>query len=119
MSSTETDATIPTLVRVWRRDRDDRPHYLEQTTGEGSPRRLTLFKEEHVIGRGDDADIPIASQRASRQHAVLARKGLDYVLRDNNSRNGVFLNGLRVHTVVLREGDVVQIGDCAFTYREG
>jgi pSer/pThr/pTyr-binding forkhead associated (FHA) protein len=37
---------------------------------------------------------------------------------DNDSRNGVFLNGVKVHSAVLRDGDVIQVADSVFVYHE-
>lgn len=39
-------------------------------------------------------------------------------MRDNDSRNGFYLNGLRVYSAMLREGDVIQVTDCVFVYHE-
>ena len=33
--------------------------------------------------------------------------------------NGIVLNGLKVHSAVLRDGDQVQLGDVVLSYREG
>lgn len=49
----------------------------------------------------------------------MTRQGIDYVLRDENSHNGIFLNGIKIHSAVLREGDIVQIADSVFVYQEG
>jgi pSer/pThr/pTyr-binding forkhead associated (FHA) protein len=38
---------------------------------------------------------------------------------DLESSNGVFLNGVRVHSAALHEGDVIQIGDAVLVFREG
>ncbi len=119
MSEYIADATIPTSIIVARKDRDVRPHYLEQTEGEGAPKRITLDSAELIIGRAEDAGVRLASQRASRQHAVLTRRGGDYTIRDNESRNGVYLNGLKIYSALLRDGDIIQLSDCVFIYREG
>lgn len=113
------DATISTQVVIARMDRDVRPHHLEQIDGEGAPQRIVLDQPEMIIGRAEDAGIRLLSQRASRHHAVLARRGVEYAIRDNDSRNGIFLNGVKVHSAVLRDGDIIQIADCVFTYHEG
>jgi pSer/pThr/pTyr-binding forkhead associated (FHA) protein len=52
-------------------------------------------------------------------HARLQRLDDEYSVEDLDSRNGVFLNGLRVHSAVLRDGDQLQLGDAVFTYTEG
>jgi len=101
-----------------RKQRVVRPHWLEQEEGVGAPQKIKLDQGRLVLGRADDADIKIRHPKASRHHAVLLRKNGEYQLRDNGSRNGIYLNGLRVHSAILREGDVVQITDCVFLYHE-
>ncbi len=95
-----------------------RQHWLEQVEGAGAPATYFLTTERVVLGRSESADIQINSAKASRQHALLERSGVDYILRDNDSRNGVYLNGLRIHSAVLREADTVQVTDCVFIYHE-
>ena len=74
-----------------------------------------------VIGRGDDrhvvrsADGHTMSLRlggpwASTQHASIRAIGGDFILEDLGSRNGTFVNGARVASAVLREGDIIEIG---------
>jgi len=118
MSTQANGATIFTRIMVARRERQARPRFLEQLDGPEAPRKFKLDKEDMVIGRAEDADVRLTSSRASRQHALLHRRGEDYVVRDNDSRNGIFLNGLKVHSAALRDGDTVQFADCVFTYHE-
>jgi pSer/pThr/pTyr-binding forkhead associated (FHA) protein len=47
----------------------------------------------------------------SRRHACIARKGENVVLREAGSTNGTFVNGLKVASAVLKNGDIVRIGD--------
>ena len=37
---------------------------------------------------------------------------------ENDSDHGVLLNGVQVHAAVLRDGDVIQVADSVFVYRE-
>jgi pSer/pThr/pTyr-binding forkhead associated (FHA) protein len=37
---------------------------------------------------------------------------------DNDSHNGILLNGVRVHSAVLRDGDVIHVADSVFVFRE-
>lgn len=104
---------------IMRRERKTRSYYFEQVEGEAAPRRISLEKTKLIIGRSETADIVVNSMRASREHASMTRKGIDYVLRDENSHNGIFLNGIKIHSAVLREGDIVQIADSVFVYQEG
>jgi pSer/pThr/pTyr-binding forkhead associated (FHA) protein len=118
MSTSRFEATIETNVSVVRSERETRGHSLEQIQGEGAPQRFDLERAQFVIGRAENADIRLASQKASRQHAILNLRGTDFVIRDNDSHNGIFLNGVKIHSAVLRDGDVIQIADCAFVFRE-
>lgn len=119
MATNKTDATILTSIVAARRVRDVRPYYLEQTEGQNASQKIALSSQELVLGRAEDADIRIASQRASRQHAFLRRTGSDYTIRDNESRNGILLNGIKIYSAVLRDGDIIQVADSVFIYHEG
>ncbi len=70
-----------------------------------------------TIGRSTDNDIVIQDVLASRHHAFLTQTPLGTEIRDAHSVNGTFVNGVRVGSAVLTEGDVVTIGnvDLVFT----
>ncbi len=70
-----------------------------------------------TIGRATDNDIVIQDVLASRHHAFLTQTPLGTEIRDAHSVNGTFVNGVRVGSAVLTEGDVVTIGnvDLVFT----
>ena len=90
---------------------------------EGPPavknRRLKLEADALILGRAADADLCLESEELSRHHAQLTRRNGEYTCTDLDSLNGVFLNGLRVHSVLLRDGDQLQLGDVTLLYREG
>jgi ABC-type multidrug transport system ATPase subunit len=64
-----------------------------------------------TIGRANDNDIVIQDVLASRHHAFLVDSPLGTEIRDAHSVNGTFVNGVRVGSAVLNEGDVVTIGN--------
>lgn len=70
-----------------------------------------------TIGRSTDNDIVIQDVLASRHHAFLTQTPLGTEIRDAHSVNGTFVNGVRVGSALLTEGDVVTIGnvDLVFT----
>ena len=74
------------------------------------------------IGRANDNDIVIPDVLASRHHATLiptpGRPGAAEI-RDERSINGTFVNGQRVDSVVLHEGDVVTIGNIDLIFAGG
>ena len=63
-----------------------------------------------TIGRASDNDIVIPDVLASRHHATLVLTPLGTEIQDR-SINGTFVNGTRVGSAILREGDVVTIGN--------
>jgi S1-C subfamily serine protease len=86
---------------------------LRFTTGAWSGKEIRLRDGEVRIGREPNLDvvIPAEDQRfVSRVHAVIAREGDSYVVRDLESTNGTFVNGARVQSAVLSEGDEIQFG---------
>ncbi len=86
----------------------------------------TLFhldRAETIVGRSQRADINVDDDGVSRAHARLRRDGDgDVWLEDLGSRNGTFINGLRVRSVTrLTDGDKLQLGRgtiLKFTYHD-
>ena len=66
------------------------------------------------IGRAPDNDVVISDLSVSRHHAELRRIGVSYQIADLNSHNGTFVNGQRIATAPLTEGDIVGIGPSTF-----
>jgi len=60
---------------------------------------------------GADGDVALDDPKLSRQHATITRVGVIVEIRDHDSRNGTFVNGIRIEAGKLRPGDVVRIGD--------
>jgi pSer/pThr/pTyr-binding forkhead associated (FHA) protein len=93
-----------------------RPHVLiSKRRGE----KFVLDSNDYVMGRGEQATLMLDSEEVSRAHAKLTRTDGEYTVEDLGSRNGIMLNGLKVHAAVLRDGDEIQLGDVTLTYREG
>lgn len=80
--------------------------------------RFPLDRPEQVLGRGSDAELRVDSEELSRRHARFTVRDGEVTCEDLDSKNGVFLNGVRVHSVVLRDGDLLQMGTVVFLYRE-
>jgi hypothetical protein len=92
---------------------------LEMVRGAGAPKLWALIGDETVIGRSGQANICIESSLLSRKHVEIRKQGPEFRLKDLDSANGVYLNGVRVHSVGLHEGDTIQIGDVVFIFHEG
>jgi ABC-type multidrug transport system ATPase subunit len=72
-----------------------------------------------TIGRANDNDIVIQDVLASRHHAFLLQSPLGTEIRDAHSVNGTFVNGVRVGSAVLGEGDVITIGNVDLVFSDG
>ena len=66
--------------------------------------------QELTIGRAYSNLLRLDGDEISRVHAIVYRRGPEYVIRDLDSKNGVSLNGLRVSTAALKSGDEIRIG---------
>jgi ABC transport system ATP-binding/permease protein len=71
-----------------------------------------------TIGRASDNDIVVPDVLASRHHATLVLTPLGTEIQDRSS-NGTFVNGTRVGSAILTEGDVVTIGNVDLVVRGG
>jgi transcriptional regulator of acetoin/glycerol metabolism len=65
---------------------------------------------ELFIGRDEGCAAQLSGQDVSRRHAVVRVQGPHSVLVDLGSRNGTWVNGRRVKSIVLAAHDVVRIG---------
>ncbi|HLY31967.1 MAG TPA: FHA domain-containing protein, partial [Ktedonobacterales bacterium] len=77
-----------------------------------------LRNERTTIGRSRESDIFLEDLAVSRTHAIITREASGrYILRDNNSANGVFVNGERITEHLLEEGDEIQIGQTMLAFQ--
>jgi hypothetical protein len=69
-----------------------------------------------TIGRSPDCAIFLDDVTVSRKHAVFSQQGERWVLEDQGSLNGTFVNRDRVETTELSDGDDLQIGKYRLTF---
>ncbi len=98
---------------------------------EETPERLFIRRELRLIGaielrdgpltigRAPDCDIHLPHEAVSRQHARLERRDGGWRIIDNESVNGVRVNGIRVQDAALHNGDVVEIRPFAINLAGG
>ena len=70
----------------------------------------TFDKEEIRIGSMDDNDIVLSDDTVSRYHCRIIQDDTSYILADNTSTNGTFINKVRVRDAFLRPGCIVSVG---------
>ncbi|MDQ7778485.1 MAG: sigma 54-interacting transcriptional regulator [Planctomycetota bacterium] len=75
-----------------------------------------LVEGNLTMGRSEENDIQLTGHGISRVHARVTKKGARFFIKDTGSKNGVHVNGKRVTESVLRDGDIVQIGNVVMAY---
>jgi hypothetical protein len=111
-SVTDVVATTGTIVR-----NTQIPHlviHLPKRTWEAQ-----FTKERLTIGRDEENDIPIPDPSISRQHAAVERRGDAYVIRETQSKNGIWLGKQRVEEHSLKDGDILSLGRAKLIYKGG
>jgi predicted RNase H-like nuclease (RuvC/YqgF family) len=83
-----------------------------------APKRFVLTKRTVTVGRGPHCDLQIVTHFVSREHARLTVSGDATLIEDLGSRNGVFVNSVRVDRRQLQQGDLVTIGETQFRFVE-
>ncbi len=84
--------------------------YLVLAAEEGRASAYWPLDATKTIGRDAGADIRIELEGVSRKHLRIVVDGDRLIAQDLQSRNGLFVNGERVETARLVEGDAVQLG---------
>jgi len=83
--------------------------YLRLYTGDTLKQQWALADGRLTIGRAEDNDVVLPDTGVSKHHAYIERSGNSYVIVDNGSANGVFVNGYKVKTQNLKYWDEIQI----------
>jgi hypothetical protein len=85
--------------------------------------RYPLMGAMTILGRDDSADIILDDPGISRRHSELrvTTDGPHFVstIRDLGSTNGTYVNGERITTTHLEDGDRVTVGRTSITFRTG
>ena len=81
-------------------------------TRDGKTLSEHVFKEKKMlIGRSDFADVIVDDDYVSKIHAVLLLFSDALVLLDLNSANGTTVNSVRVRKTILKDGDIIMLGN--------
>ena len=83
--------------------------------------RWELAEGEILVGRGLEGEgvisFPEGERDISSEHALFRRVKNGFWVQDKGSRNGTFVNGKRVESAELRDGDRVAVGNVTFEAR--
>jgi len=78
--------------------------------------QVEMNKDEMTIGRSADSDIVLDNAGVSSHHAWIQKETGGYVIDDNDSSNGVFVNGNKIDQHRLEYRDEIQIYNYVLKY---
>ena len=90
---------------------------LQVTQGAHRGRYYGLGNRPLTGGRDPARDIQLIDPKISNKHFQIRRRDEQYVIVDLHSRNGVFVNGVKVEEHVLEDGDEIRLGDTRLLFR--
>jgi pSer/pThr/pTyr-binding forkhead associated (FHA) protein len=78
-----------------------------------------LTAPETLVGRNPTTDITLLDENISREHTIILRDEDtgEYSIEDLQSTNGTKVNGKRVRSAVLAQGDEIEIGHTRFRFQ--
>src|SRR5271169_6650612 len=77
---------------------------------------FSLDETEFSVGRNPSNRLSVSDPSLSRQHCIIFSRDGQYQMRDLESRNGSFVNGVPVRERTLADGDEIQIGNSLFLF---
>lgn len=81
-------------------------------------REFEIVDNEVHMGRELDNTLRLPDPSISRHHCVLRKVAGGYEIQDLQSSNGVLVNGSRVQTSPLRDGDRITLGQVHLTFQD-
>ncbi len=78
--------------------------------------RFPILRVKTKIGRDETMDVVIDNVGVSRHHASVEYDGRGFIVRDEGSQNGIFVNGNRSSQAAVTEGDVIGIGKFSLVF---
>lgn len=90
---------------------EESPHqaYLRVLAGP-APGQIFRVGDGGDLGRGESVSFHVPDSQISRRHARLRSIAGEVVLQDLGSTNGTFVNGERIESRRLRDGDTIGLG---------
>src|SRR3954471_174353 len=85
---------------------------LRLVPASGPPFEVT--KDSALIGREPSCDISITDGSISRRHAKIEKRGDNWVVVDQASANGTFIDSQKVGEAPLKAGQELRLGAVAF-----
>lgn len=85
-------------------------HYARQS-------RCLVSSLPAIFGRDEKDDVRLADPWVSHSHCELFQQGGLLIVRDLDSKNGVFMHGIRIREAEVLPGDCLTLGRTEITFR--
>lgn len=93
--------------------------WVRVLAGRNEGKDYILSKPMTILGRDERADVPLFGDPAlAPQHAAIRMENGRHVLLDGGTPVGTLVNGQRVQQQLLRDGDMIQLGQVRILFRE-
>ena len=80
--------------------------------------KIAVIRDNISVGRAAENDVTIKDDAISKRQFHIKKTNKGYNLIDLKSANGTFVNGERVKSVILKNKDVIKIGDEIIVFEE-
>jgi transcriptional regulator with PAS, ATPase and Fis domain len=90
---------------------------VEVSSGPDLGRRARVDRPTFVIGTGDSADLRLSDSTVSREHLRLSLSPNGVHLRDEGSKNGTWIGGVRIADVTVTRDTALELGTTAVALR--
>lgn len=80
--------------------------------------KIAVIRDNISVGRASENDVTIKDDAISKRQFHIKKTNKGYNLIDLKSANGTFVNGERVKSVILKNKDVIKIGDEIIVFEE-
>lgn len=82
-------------------------------------KQFILYKNTTIIGSSPKCEIYLFKDSAiAPKHASVTRSGNKYVIKDEETESGIFVNGKRTPSALLQANDIITIGETVLKYSE-
>ena len=78
--------------------------------------RFRLQRDIMTIGRDEENSIHLVDPNVSRFHAEIFARRTGHLIRDRQSRNGIYVNGRKLEDAELRRNDLILMGSTQMVY---
>ena len=90
---------------------------ITEPDGQGQPYRFEIDRKRVSIGRGSDNDILLTHRSTSSEHCTMERVKGGFILRDQDSTNGIQQDKSLMQVIDLKDGMALSMGDVTLDFQ--